>query len=130
MTNRIMRPTPQQIDRARELRQGTNAEAVLWFRIRDRQLGAKFRRQHPIGPFYLDCYCHELKLAIEIDGDQHYETEESTQRDASRTRYLNAQGIRVLRFGWYDVVHNTDGVLAALQEELASGGMSEEPTLT
>ncbi|MGE5599382.1 MAG: endonuclease domain-containing protein, partial [Bacteroidota bacterium] len=59
---------PQLLQRCRELRQSaTDAEQLLWELIRNRQLlGAKFRRQHPVGPFILDFYCHEAKLAIEL----------------------------------------------------------------
>ena len=100
---------------------------MLWFRIRNRQLGLKFRRQHPLGPFFLDFYCHDLRLAIEIDGDQHYETEVAIHRDANRTRYLNEQGVRVIRFGWYDVIHNTEGVLFAIEEALTATDRPKRP---
>ena len=58
---------------ARELRQNeTDAERLLWRLLRNRYLaGAKFRRQHPFPPYVLDFYCHELKLAIELDGGLH-----------------------------------------------------------
>lgn len=60
------------IVRAREFRHAmTPAEEVLWKRLRNRQLGFKVRRQHPIGRFITDFYCAEARLAIEIDGDTH-----------------------------------------------------------
>ena len=63
------------ISRARRLRRNsTEPEAYLWRHLRNRSLiGAKFRRQYPIGRYYLDFFCMEKKLAIELDGGQHYE---------------------------------------------------------
>ncbi|MCL6613063.1 MAG: endonuclease domain-containing protein [Firmicutes bacterium] len=70
------------MQRCRELRQtATDAEELLWGLIRDRQLcGAKFRRQHPGGPFVLDFYCHEAKLAVELDGGVHTDPVQAHQR--------------------------------------------------
>src|SRR5688572_22698188 len=71
--------------RARALRQAsTDAERLLWSRLRNRQLaGLKFRRQRPIGPFYLDFYAEVPRLAVEVDGGQHY-TLDGQARDAAR----------------------------------------------
>jgi very-short-patch-repair endonuclease len=84
-------------DRSRRLRHDqTDAERKLWGRLRDRQLfGAKFRRQHPIGPFIVDFCCPERLLVVELDGGQH-----ATQEDADRRRsdFLAGLGYRVLRF--------------------------------
>lgn len=61
------------IQQARTLRQAaTDAERLLWRRLRERLPHVKFRRQHPVGPFILDFYCHEQRLAIEVDGSQHF----------------------------------------------------------
>jgi very-short-patch-repair endonuclease len=102
-------------DRARELRRNsTDAEARLWFRLRDRQLhGLKFRRQHRIGPFIADFYCDESRLVVELDGGQHFD---AAQADARRTAYLESEGILVLRFWNNDVLSNTDGVLTRIGE--------------
>jgi very-short-patch-repair endonuclease len=83
----------------RELRaRCTDAEAVLWFHLRDRRTcGFKFRRQHPCGPFILDFYCAEERLAVELDGGQHFETTAQAY-DERRTAFLQLHGIRVLRF--------------------------------
>ncbi len=76
----------------------TDAEATLWFHLRDRRMAAfKFRRQHPIGPFIVDFYCAERHLAIELDGGQHFEPAAQAY-DERRTTFLQNQGIRVLRF--------------------------------
>ncbi|MBK6463380.1 MAG: DUF559 domain-containing protein [Myxococcales bacterium] len=82
---------------ARDLRERqTPAEDFLWQCLRDRQLnGAKFRRQHNIGRFIVDFYCHEARLVIELDGSVHEGREE---QDGARQRWLEAAGLRVLRF--------------------------------
>jgi very-short-patch-repair endonuclease len=73
--------------RARTLRKNmTDVERLLWGRLRDRQLGGyKFRRQHPIGPFFLDFVCLEKKLVIEVDGGQHAK---NLDADVKRSNYL------------------------------------------
>lgn len=101
--------------RARELRRNaTDAEQTLWNALRDRQLaGLKFRRQHPIDRFILDFYCHEKRLAIELDGGYHAEDEQRIY-DEERTTLLAAQGIKVLRFWNHEVLNNLEGVLEAI----------------
>jgi very-short-patch-repair endonuclease len=73
----------------------------------------KFRRQHPCGPFILDFYAPRRRLAIELDGGQHYE-KEAQAYDARRTEFLGARGIRVLRFPTDLVFRERDGVVAAI----------------
>src|SRR5437762_1828340 len=86
------------VDHAREMRKApTRYEARLWTWLRNRRFGAyKFRRQHPVGPYILDFYCHELRLAIEVDGMQHEEIWRADYERA-RTQFLNALDIEVLR---------------------------------
>ena len=87
------------------------AEVLLWSRLRVKQLsGLKFRRQYSIGPFAVDFYCPELKLAIELDGESHSQ-EESLQRDAERQGYIEGFGIRFLRFTNNEIYDNLEGVL-------------------
>ena len=95
---------------ARRLRRNqTDAERVLWFRLRDRRLaGLKFKRQVPIDRFVVDFVCKDERLIIELDGGQH---DEARARDASRTEILEAMGYIVLRFWNNDVLKNIDGVL-------------------
>jgi adenine-specific DNA-methyltransferase len=123
------------IARARDLRQSqTDAEALLWYHLRSRQLvGAKFRRQHPAGPYFLDFYCKEHRLCVEVDGTQHHEPEPH-EHDSERTAYLTSQGIRVLRFDNAQVIGDVEAVLsrvlAALNHphptlSLSEGGLSE-----
>lgn len=86
----------QDHSRERSLRRNqTEAEEMLWQRIRDRRLlNFKFRRQHRIGPYYADFVCAEGWLVIELDGGQHAD---QTDYDQARTRFLEARGYRVLR---------------------------------
>jgi very-short-patch-repair endonuclease len=98
---------------ARRLRVNqTDAETVLWNRIRNRH---KFARQVPINGYICDFVCRELSLIVEVDGGQHNES----AADAARDRRLTEQGYKVLRFWNNDVLGNTEGVLTALQAELS-----------
>ena len=100
-------------------REATAAEKVLWRKLRDRQLvGTKFRRQHQFGPFVLDFYCAEHRLAVEADGGQHYEPE-SARKDAARAEYLAWQGVRPLRFSNVDIPSGTNVVVEAIFLALA-----------
>ena len=104
----------------RFLRQNaTDAERVLWRRIRLRQLdGRRFRRQAPIGPFIVDFVCFDQKLVIELDGGQHAIQMEA---DNQRTLWLESQGFLVLRFWNGDVLRNTDGVLHMVRNAVQIG---------
>ena len=101
--------------RARQLRRTlTKAERALWRRLRARQLlGAKFRRQRPLGSFVVDFVAADESLVVEIDGGQHA-LDEIRARDDERTRAIEARGYRVLRFWNGDVLGNPDGVLEVI----------------
>ncbi len=88
----------------------------LWQRLRNRQLGADFRRQHPAGGFILDFYCPAFRLAIELDGGQHAQT---VSRDVARTRWLEERGVTMLRFWNSDVTENLPGVLEVIAMKIA-----------
>ena len=75
----------------------TPAEKLLWKNLKNSGAGAKFRRQHGVGPYVLDFYCPEHKLAIEIEGGVHDDVLRSDY-DAQRQEWLESQGIRVLCF--------------------------------
>ncbi len=112
----MIRSGKRQRDRARALRANlTDAERALWQKIRGKQLGAKFRRQAPVGPYIADFLSHEARLVIEVDGGQHGATEEY---DVSRTAYIEEQGFKVLRFWNNEVLENMDGVLIRVMEVL------------
>lgn len=107
--------------RARDLRQRmTDAERLLWSRLRRRFLGIKFRRQYPLGPFIADFACPAKRLVIEVDGGQHLES----SADEGRDRWMRENGYQVLRFWNHDVLTNVDGVLERIWEEI--GGVGEE----
>ena len=96
----------------------TDAERALWSLLRSRRLdGYKFRRQHSAGPYILDFYCAQARLAVEVDGSQHY-TPDGAAGDATRTAYLEALGLRVLRLSNRDVLTNADGVLQTILHAL------------
>jgi very-short-patch-repair endonuclease len=107
--------------RARALRRdSTDAERIVWQALRAHRLnGEAFRRQTPIGPYVADFVCHRAGLIVEIDGGQHFETEQA-QRDVRRTAYLRSKGFRVLRFTNLDVIQNRDGVLETIAAALAA----------
>jgi very-short-patch-repair endonuclease len=101
--------------RARRLRRASpDAELKIWNRLRNRQLaGFKFRRQHPVGPFFADFACIEARLIVELDGSQHFEPE-AIEADRRRTAELKRHGFEVLRFDDRQALLETDGVLAAI----------------
>ena len=107
--------TPKRlINLARVLRKRqTNAEGLLWALLRSRRMGFKFRRQHPIEPFVLDFYCHELRLAVELDGSQHT-AQIGRANDRRRTAVLGARGIHVLRFTNLQVLQESQAVAETL----------------
>ena len=104
-------------DRARALRQNmTDAERSIWRILRSAQMdGHRFRRQVPFGQYIADFVCHNARLIIEIDGGQH---ERSSPDEAKRTRFLEDQGYRILRFWNNEVLSNLEGVCAIIAREL------------
>ena len=98
----------------------TPAEAVLWNRLKNSQLNnRKFRRQHSIGEFILDFYCPQEKLAVELDGAGHF-TASGNLNDVARTDYLNAVGIRVMRFENKLIWSALDSVLHDIERSFIS----------
>ena len=95
------------------------AEAKIWKALRNHNLdGHKFRRQHPLGPYIVDFYCHEANLVVELDGRSH---DAQLEYDAARTAWLESQGCRVLRFSnvqvMKDIVSVVEGIRLACDEE-------------
>ena len=93
----------------------TKEENDLWLRLRNYNLGYKFRRQHGIGNFIIDFYCPIKKLGIEIDGKQHFHNKES---DNERGEYFDSYGIRIIRFRNDEVTNNIEAVLIKIKTEL------------
>ena len=95
----MLKQPPQTTRLARGLRKReTWGERLMWSWLRDKRFSEyKFRRQHPVGPYYLDFFCIEAKLNIELDGSQHG-FPENQRADADRDAFLAAKGIKTLRF--------------------------------
>ena len=125
MTN-FLRNDPVLKERRRALRRNqTDVERVFWSRVRNRHfLGLRFFRQYSVGPYILDFYCPDMKLGIELDGGQHNQAE-GKEYDAARTEYLSAQGIDVIRFWNHEVLQELDGVLAKLEQKVATTARSK-----
>jgi very-short-patch-repair endonuclease len=93
----------------------TPAEATFWIAIKNGSLeGRKFRRQHSIGNYVLDFYCPSEKLAIELDGEIHF-NDPAREADSKRTLYLRGLGIRVLRFENRLIFEDLEWVLGAIK---------------
>ncbi|HSL29253.1 MAG TPA: endonuclease domain-containing protein [Anaerolineales bacterium] len=115
---RPSRSNPKTKHYAIQLRkQSTLAESKLWSRIRNDQLGVNFRRQHAIGKYISDFCSPQAKLILELDGSQHLEQEEY---DAERTRYLESQGYKVIRFWNRDVMNDIESVIRAIMHAMES----------
>ena len=114
--------------RAQQLRKhATKEENHLWYDFL-RTHPIQFLRQKPFGPYVVDFYCHKAKLAIELDGSQHYE-KEGMRKDAERTEYLwNRENVRILRFTNLDVNQNFEGVCTAIDLALAEALPSSGPS--
>ena len=101
--------------RARGLRQTpTDAEALLWYHLRNRNFqGLKFRRQHPVGPYFADFACVEIGLAIELDGGQHVD---QVAYDHRREQQFAQAGLQTTRFWNHEVLNETEAVLEKLRQ--------------
>ena len=122
---KFLRNDPALKERRKELRQNqTDAERAFWARVRNRQFfGMRVSRQYSVGPYILDYYCPTLKLAIELDGGQHNEAE-ARKYDIARSEFLNAHGIKVVRFWNDEVLREIDGVMARMEARVIAAGNS------
>ncbi|MBD2165154.1 endonuclease domain-containing protein [Calothrix membranacea FACHB-236] len=92
------------------------AEKMIWAKLRNQQIqGCKFRRQYSIDAFVVDFYTPELKLAIEIDGDSHYQ-DGIPEYDRERQLFLESKGTKVLRFTNQEIYKDLDGVVERIRE--------------
>src|SRR5262245_61975041 len=112
---------PRLKSRRRELRNSsTSVEAILWKSLQNRKLaGKKFRRQMSIGPYIVDFFCPECRLAIELDGAPHYR-ELTIEYDAKRTAYLESEGISVMRFENRVIYEDLENVLALIRLRISA----------
>ena len=114
--NTIIPYNPKLKQFARDLRNNsTLSEVLLWRQIKGQALKYELHRQVPIDEFIVDFYCHELKLAIEIDGDSH---NDKYDYDVSRQTKLQDLGVKFIRFYDVDVKKNLAGVLSALGNKI------------
>jgi very-short-patch-repair endonuclease len=115
---------------ARRLRaNATSAEVIVWRQLRALETdGTHFRRQVPIGPYLADFACMAARLVIEIDGSHHGE-EPNKARDEERTRWLETEGYRVIRFWNNDITQNPEGVLDVVHAALYGSRDAEPRTL-
>jgi very-short-patch-repair endonuclease len=111
----MRRAQPWRTNRARSLcSRSTAAEDRLWSHLRNRQFGGlKFVRQAPIGLYFADFLCRELKIVVEVDGGTH-STGVEIARDAARSSYVQSQGYRIFRAHNGEVSENIDSVLDTL----------------
>ncbi|MEG3145044.1 DUF559 domain-containing protein [Sphingomonas sp. RT2P30] len=117
LTRRQLLPT-NTVARSRELRHNaTDAEKKLWRAFREAFPHAKFRFQVPMGRFFADFFSHAARLIVEVDGGQHGEAE---SYDENRTRFLQGEGYRVLRFWNNDVLGNLNGVISTIAPQIPS----------
>ncbi|MEK7104535.1 MAG: endonuclease domain-containing protein [Patescibacteria group bacterium] len=104
--------------RRKDLRNNsTSEEILLWLRLKNSQLGFKFRRQHSIGGYIVDFYCPSKKLVIEIDGKEHSK-KENKEYDKIRTDYFAGLDINVLRFTNAEINTNIENVVDGIVNKL------------
>ena len=103
---------------ARKLRKNsTEEERKLWAILRNRKfLNLKFKRQFPIYNYIVDFCCEEKKIVIELDGGQHNE-QKNIKKDMERTKIINAEGYKIIRFWNNEINENIEGVYLKLLEE-------------
>ena len=103
------------------------AEVLLWSKLRGQQVTClRFRRQYSVGPYALDFYCPEAKLAVEVDGNIHF-GDGAEERDAERQLYVESFGIRFMRCTNEDVYENMEGVLEEIERVAFEGGAWDNP---
>lgn len=113
--NTIIPYNPQLRVYARELRNNsTLGEILLWREIKNRKLGVQFHRQVPMYKYIADFYCHEIKLAIEIDESSHNNPRQK-EKDRMRDYNLKQFGVTVIRIDDLDVKRNLNSVIGFLQ---------------
>ena len=114
MRNKIIPYNPKLKDLARQLRKNsTLSEVLLWQQIKNKGLGVQFHRQVPMLNYIVDFYCHEIMLAIEIDGDSHLHKYEY---DKKREGELEKMGVKFIRFNDIDVKKNMFSVTLSIEQ--------------
>lgn len=105
-------------DRRKDLRKNpTKTEEKLWWYLKDKRLGQKFRRQHSAGGYILDFFCKEKRLIVEVDGEIH-KTKEHEEYDRVRDEFFKGLEYKILRFSNNEVENNTSKVLDEIRANL------------
>lgn len=116
MRNKIIPYNPELKLLARQLRKNsTLPEVLLWQNLKKRAFGVQFHRQVPMLNYIVDFYCHEIGMAIEIDGKSH---DHSFIYDAKRQGEIEAYGVQFLRFSNEEVKKNIFSVLLVIEEKI------------
>ena len=104
------------ISLAKDLRKNmTRQERKLWYEFL-RDYKPRFQRQKAIGDYIVDFYCAKARIVLELDGNQHYETEEKIEYDFYRTEYLKSKNLQVIRISNYDIDKNFEGVCCLIDK--------------
>ena len=120
LKNIAPKPRQRTTRNARTLRRKmTLPEILLWQELRHKPRGLKFRRQHPTGPYVLDFFCSDARLAIEIDGEAHSRGDRP-EHDATRDAWLREAGIETLRIPAVEVLTDLDAVLRWITSQATS----------
>jgi len=116
MKRKILPYNPKLKELARDLRNNsTKSEVILWLKLKGKQMyGYDFHRQKPIDNYIVDFFCHELMLAIEVDGYSH-QLEDVYFKDVKKENKLNEFGVSVMRFTDDQVLKDMDNVLRAIE---------------
>ena len=104
----------------------TPPEVRLWVQLRRQAQGARFRRQHPYGPFVLDFYCDRAKLAVEVDGQTHW-LGDAPLRDIERDEWLAGRGVRVLRLSAILIFQDMDAAIRMILHAVDAQASSPHP---
>ena len=97
----------------------THAEVLLWQKVRRKRLGFQFHRQVPMLAYIVDFYCHELLLAIEVDGGAHKHSEISIN-DLERQKQIESYGVHFLRFDNKEIKQDINSVLQEIEDWIKS----------
>ena len=115
--NTILTYNPKLKKLARILRKkSTLGEVLLWLELKNKTLGYEFHRQVPIADYITDFYCHELMIAIEIDGSSH---DHKYDYDLSREKVLESYGVVVIRFDEYEVRKQMWNVIKVIEKAIS-----------
>lgn len=106
------------LERRKKLRNSaTPQELLIWSKLKNSQLGFKFRRQHSIDGYIVDFYCPKKKLVIEIDGSQHFQ-KNNLEYDEIRSKFFKILNIKVIRFTNAEINTNIEGVPIRIKSEI------------